>query len=272
MKAQLSRFAVLAMCAGLLPGAERPAVEYAVWTGKPADVMDGPPPTTYIFDQSWRLLSKSPDAAVLARRSSARIRLRAEPGRWSYSFGHAFRRSECEAGPFRWIISPSGSVVACVNSYYPDTSLRIWRMRDGHALASVKLAGGYVEGANQIAFVDDNRVLFTVLDNTCRQGGAAGMRSIAELSLAGQLPSRIVQRCAARVIAGTHHVAYLRNNGRAYEYSVDGGRWESGTLLAFDANDNPLTEESPPIRDFKARHPDLAIWLVTVGLAPIDRR
>lgn len=273
MKAQLGKLAVLVLCAGLLPGVARPAIEYTVWTGKPHDAMDGPPPTTYVFDAAWRLISKSPDAAVLARHSPARIRLRSEPGRWSYSLDDTFRRSECEAGPFRWIISPSGSFVACVDRYYPETTLHVWRTRDRHSVATVKLVDGYVEGRNQVAFVDDHRVLFTVLDNTCRQSGTTGMRSISEVSIGRQEPPRFVQRCAAEVIAGTRHVAYLRRDrSGSAAYSIDGGQWVSGTMLAFDANDNPITEDSPPIRDFLAHHPNLAIWLVTVGLAPTHRK
>lgn len=65
---------------------------------------------------------------------------------------------------------------------------------------------------------------------------------------------------------------HLRENRSGDAYSIDGGRWVSGTMLAFDANDDPLTEESPPIRNFKARLPNLAIWLVTVGLARADQR
>jgi hypothetical protein len=270
MRNQLLRFVVLALCAGLLPGAQRPAVEYRIWAGSPPNVLNGPRDTTYVFDARWRQRSISPDEWVLARHSSTHIRLHTMRGRWWYSLGGKPVPSECgnDGDPFTWIIAPLGSVYACVNDYYPNTTLHLFRSRDHRAIATIKLPEAYVGGRNSIAFLDEDRVLFAKIDDSCpRERRSKLRRSIFEISI-GARPSRgIVFKCASGVIVGARRVAYLREFGT--EYSLDGGAWVSQSMYGFDKDDNPITEGSPPIRTFKTRHPDLAIWLISIGQAPV---
>ncbi len=266
MKAQPSKIAALTLCVGLLLGAQRPAVEYRIWVGAPPDSMSLAF-ETYIFDATWQQRSIAQDEWILARRSGNHIRLQARPGWWWYSRDGAFQRSPCDSGPFRWIMSPSGSVYACVDSYNPKVVLRVFRSSNGQSLATIKLSDADVEGRNEVAFLDDTHVLYSRIDTSCpRESSDRLPRSIAELSMGGQPSRGIVSRCASGVIVGTRHVAYTRERSTAY--AIDGGAWVNQTLYGFDEHDDPITDDSAPIRDFKAKHPDLAIWLISVGLAP----
>lgn len=267
MRIRLLSLSALVLCAGLLPGAQVAAVEYRIWAGLPSDVVGGRRAASYAFDSSWREISTSSDEWILARNSPKHIRLRSAPRRWWYSLDGEFRRSECDAGPIRWVIAPSGSVYACVNEYYPNTTLHVFRTSDRRPIATIKLVDGYIEIRNAIAMLDDDRVVFAKIDESCPRERLSRLKlSIAEISIQGPRSSAIVRHCASGVVVGTHRVAYLRE--MATEYSLDGASWAAGSMYGFDKDDNPITAESLPIRSFKARHAGLGVWLVSVGLAP----
>jgi hypothetical protein len=152
-----------------------------------------------------------------------------------------------------------------VTGDHPSQTIHIVNPRDGTRIALIPVPTGWVEGRNTIAFADDDHLLFAALDDSCPRDSMRLRYSIAEVSVAHPEQIHIAFRCASGVSVGNSHVAYLRKNGT--QYSLGNG-WIDDAFYGFDKDDNAITDDYPAIRQFKADHPSLAVWLVSVGRVP----
>ena len=261
MKRVLFRLAALALCIGLLPGAQRQIAQYLILAQ--SDAPGGRTRlTTYTFDENLRERGTSTDVWAVARRSPKRLRFRTDGHRW-YTVDGAALPIACRNGPGYYALSPSGSAYVCVNGYLPDTEFRVYRTRDRRLIASLKPAGAVPEAHDAFTFLDNDHLAFRTVDRTCPDEHA----SIDVVAIQPPFARKRLIRCASAVIAGTRHVAYLRGAGDA-EYSLDGGRaWVAHRLYALDRDDSPITAESPLMRSVATLHPNAEVLWISVSVS-----
>ncbi|HEY0382247.1 MAG TPA: hypothetical protein VGC72_08620 [Candidatus Elarobacter sp.] len=256
LKRRIISFAALVLCAGFFwHGAQRGGTEYFVW----AQLGSGGRQATFAFDSALNERSVLEDPVIAARHSADRLRFRFVDGH-VYVVGDTLRRAPCDVPPSQYVFAPSGSRYACIDGNFPHAVVKVYRTHDHRALAEFTLPAASPDTVYPIAFLNEDSVLFTALHPYCPKH-----YSIDVMSIGRHFPPRTYMRCAAGVIVGTRRVAYLRGTD-GKEYSLDGKTWVAQALYGLDADDRPITDDSPLIRKLITLHPGALVgWLSVQG-------
>jgi len=256
MKRTLIRLSALVLCTLFVHGTSRMSPEYFLFGGADPDR----PTETFVFDRELHQVGAIPlDLVVPARHSGDRLRFRAIPG-GGLRFADESRRAPCDA-QWKYAFTPSGSRYACIAGYGADAVLHVYRTKDRHVLATIHLPTAVPFDVHPIAFADEDRLLFQSSVRRCPDEDY----SISVMSIGGRFKPKEQVPCAKGVIVGDQQIVYLRGSKGNHQYSLDGRTWMPGDVYGIDANDRPITADSPLIRRFHDLYPRGVVAWVSVG-------